>query len=448
MRFYRSCSSLVLQFFLFITLFVNCAISQTTSSKNSINHLYRVDQSTGEIVDDTFAGTRLEAAGAIAAKGAKGWTLLGVGSSGQRKGMVYSDYRTGGVAVLLYGGADGGGLTGSAMLASPGTGWTPTALGDFNGDGHDDLVFVNQSTGQADIYFYGGATGTTSLGRRTISLLSTTGWRVVGAADLNRDSRPDLILQDKKTGPVLVNYLGGTNGTRVTSSQDLGTYSGWTASGMQDMNGDGHPDLILVNSSTGKGMVSYYGGADGSSPLGTSSLEVSGATQSAFIVPTTTSTSSGTTSTQLSTSEHEHFGGHVADHEYRADSAFQWDGHQFDGRDGGGERYQECRVFLSHGQFEWPEFDDPGAAGGVQVVHRAGRKFDYDRELSHSNCDHQCSQCRAAEWAALSGHLRRGPEAPLSWWSGLSYSASVDADLAYARTLVKDALTGTLMSYY
>jgi hypothetical protein len=54
---------------------------------------------------------------------------------------------------------------------------------------------------------------------------------------------------------------------------------------MQDMNGDGHPDLILVNDATGESIVNYYGGELGVAYLGSSYLDRSGSRDWKLVVP-------------------------------------------------------------------------------------------------------------------------------------------------------------------
>jgi hypothetical protein len=63
--------------------------------------------------------------------------------------------------------------------------------------------------------------------------------------------------------------MGGPDGSSVLSSKVLyGTaVPGWRISGVADLDGDGHPDLIWQQDGTNVPAVWYMGGADGSSLL-------------------------------------------------------------------------------------------------------------------------------------------------------------------------------------
>ncbi|HLX85049.1 MAG TPA: FG-GAP-like repeat-containing protein [Terriglobales bacterium] len=252
------------------------------------SHLYKVQLSTGEILSDTFVGARLRGAVSIASKGAAGWSAVGAADSGPNalERMVYSQASNGALAVTYYGGSSGTDFLGFSALTSPGEEWTAAAVADLNGDGNPDVVFVNKVTGQVDVFFYGGLQGTALIDRQTISPLSAVGWNLVGAADLNGDGRIDLVLQNPSTRQVMVDYLGGPKGTTVVGTEELiGDFVGWTAAGMEDVNGDGHPDLILFSDTTGESMVSYRGGSLGVTPLGTQYLDRLGSRGWKIIVP-------------------------------------------------------------------------------------------------------------------------------------------------------------------
>jgi hypothetical protein len=251
------------------------------------SHLYKVQLSTGEIVSDTFVGARLRGAVSIASKGAAGWSAVGAADSGPNaKRMVYSQASNGALAVTYYGGSSGTDLLGFSSLTSPGEEWTAAAVADLNGDGNPDVIFVNRVTGQVDVFFYGGLQETTLIDRQTIGPLSAVGWNLVGATDLNGDGRIDLVLQNPSTRQVMVDHLGGPKGTTVIRTEELvGDFVGWTAAGMEDIDGDGHPDLILFSDTTGQCMVSYRGGPLGVTPLGAHYLDRVGSPGWKIIVP-------------------------------------------------------------------------------------------------------------------------------------------------------------------
>jgi FG-GAP-like repeat/Biotin-protein ligase, N terminal len=258
-----------------------------TAAPGSISHLYRMQLSTGHTISGTWRGAQLQGATKLASTPAAGWVLIGATASNRNgtKRLVYSDKTSGGLAVNLY--AKNESFLGSVSLAPLGAGWTARAVADLGGNGNLDVIAEHESTGQVAVHFFGGAQGTTLLRSETISPLSAMGWNVIGAADLNGDGHPDLLLQNSSTRQVMVAYLGGSSGTAVTATQELSSssFGGWTAVGMQDMNGDGHPDLILVNDATGESIVNYYGGELGVAYVGSSYLDRSGASDWKLVVP-------------------------------------------------------------------------------------------------------------------------------------------------------------------
>ena len=300
----------VLRWTLVVVSIAACANSQNALGQGRTQtQLYKVQLSTGQVVSDTFVGSHLQGADNLVSEGVAGWVLVGVGDFRHNgdKGLVYSDSSTGAAAVLSYGGSGGTKLREFNSLATPGAEWTARAVADLNGDGHPDVLFVNKTTGQVDVDFFGGRNGTRFLGSQTIGQLSATGWKLVGASDLNADGHPDLILQNDSTQQIVIHYLGGSKGTTVIATEELaGTgFAGWTAAGMQDMNGDGHPDLILVSDTTGQSKVNYFGGPRGTTLLGGEYLDASGSRGWSIVVPSATrsaSTVASTTATQTLTS--------------------------------------------------------------------------------------------------------------------------------------------------
>ena len=87
-----------------------------------------------------------------------------------------------------------------------------SAIGDFNGDGLQDLLWQNNTTGQVNVNYYGGA-GPQPQGSAVLNNgWDLAGWRLVGAAEFDGSGTPDLVYQNTQTRQVNVNYYGGAGG--------------------------------------------------------------------------------------------------------------------------------------------------------------------------------------------------------------------------------------------
>jgi hypothetical protein len=95
-----------------------------------------------------------------------------------------------------------------ALLPSVSTDWKIAAVADFNADTKPDLVWQNTVTGQRSIWFMNGSTwdGT------SYALLPTVApeWRIVGAADFDGDTKPDLVWQNLNTGQRSIWIMNGS----------------------------------------------------------------------------------------------------------------------------------------------------------------------------------------------------------------------------------------------
>jgi len=141
-----------------------------------------------------------------------------------------------------------------------------TRLGDFNGDGNPDLLWVDDKASQVTVHYYGGMQGVTDIGWNWLnSAGEPAGWQLVGAADFDGNGVPDLVWEYMPTGQVTVNYYGGPGGATYLGWNWLNAagHPAWTVVAVADMNGDGVPDLIWQNDTTNQVTVNYYGGTGG-----------------------------------------------------------------------------------------------------------------------------------------------------------------------------------------
>lgn len=124
------------------------------------------------------------------------WTMLGVGDfNGDGKDDILFSYADGFYTTDIDGNFQ--------SLGTAGSGWSVAAIGDFSGDDKDDLILFNQETGSVMKFENGSAEKWSSLGQ-----LDPSDWTIVGAGDYDGDSRADLLVRQNSTGS-LGYYEGG-----------------------------------------------------------------------------------------------------------------------------------------------------------------------------------------------------------------------------------------------
>jgi hypothetical protein len=144
---------------------------------------------------------------------------------------------------------------GSQIVLPTGSGPGAVIIADLDGDGKPDLA-VNNGSGSRCIYIYrnistNGTLTTGSFAPVVILPLGTGGENAMLAADVDGDGRPDLLFLDDSLNVVAViqnlctpgNITTGSFGSRVNFSVGSGPLD----VAVQDLDGDGRPEMVVAN---------------------------------------------------------------------------------------------------------------------------------------------------------------------------------------------------------
>lgn len=143
-----------------------------------------------------------------------GWVLAAVAVTGvngeQLPALIWQNSKTGQVAADFYSVSTQSSLQSWAIFNTPYPAGNVVAAADFLGTGYLDLVW--QSGNLITVSYYGQCDTTAHscpyISQGTLNPATSSGWRVIGASDYNGDGVPDLIYQNPTTGQVTVNYYG------------------------------------------------------------------------------------------------------------------------------------------------------------------------------------------------------------------------------------------------
>ena len=82
--------------------------------------------------------------------------------------------------------------------------WTIAGVGDLNGDGRDDVVWRNGTTGDTSLWFMNGGNIVSQSGFNV-----ATNFSIADVADFNGDGRDDIMWRSTTTNDVFAWYMNG-----------------------------------------------------------------------------------------------------------------------------------------------------------------------------------------------------------------------------------------------
>jgi hypothetical protein len=168
-------------------------------------------------------------------------TVADVNGDGHPDLITVNEIQYGCACVFL---GNGDGTFQSAVNFGVGHDPDSVAVADVNGDGRPDLVVANYSSNTASVLL-GNGDGTFKAAQ---NFAVGNNPFFVAMADVNGDGRPDLVTANYGSNSVSV-LLGNGNGT-FQAAQNFAAGSGPLSVAVADLNGDGIPDLVAANEGT------------------------------------------------------------------------------------------------------------------------------------------------------------------------------------------------------
>jgi hypothetical protein len=157
-------------------------------------------------------------------------------------GILWQNTSTGSIGLWLMQGTN---ITATQFLGQFDPSWRIVGIGDFSGNGNNDILWYNAQLSLIGIWTMNGST-------RTASYILSGGspdWDVVAVADFDHTGLSDILWRQKSSGDV---YLWKCVAPVSFSPIFIASVDpSWQISGVADVEGSGSPDLIWRNTSTG-----------------------------------------------------------------------------------------------------------------------------------------------------------------------------------------------------
>ena len=125
------------------------------------------------------------------------------------------------------------------------TNWQVQGIGDFNGDGRDDILWRDESG--LTINWLGEADGGFADNYANSVVNIPTNWSVAAVGDFNGDGRDDILWRE--ANGLTIDWLGEADGGFADNYTNsiVNIPTNWQIEGVGDFNGDGRDDILWRN---------------------------------------------------------------------------------------------------------------------------------------------------------------------------------------------------------
>ena len=175
-----------------------------------------------------------------------GWQIAGTGDfDGDHRDDVL--WRRADGALTDWRGLANGGLgpNGGNLLTVVDPQWQVAGVGDFNGDGRDDVLW-HRADGAVTDWLGTAFAGLDPNGANFLDVVNTQ-WQIAGVGDFNGDGKDDILW--RSTDGRITNWLGTPTGAFSDNASNglNGVSLDWRVAGIGDFNGDGRDDILWRN---------------------------------------------------------------------------------------------------------------------------------------------------------------------------------------------------------
>ena len=157
-----------------------------------------------------------------------------------------------------------------------GANWQIEAAADFTGDGQADILWRNLATGNQVIWQMNRTTAVATL-NNVGPTVTDAHWKIEAAADFTGDGMADIVWRNTATGNQVIWKMNGTTPVATVNFGVNVAGADWRIAGAGDFTGDGRPDILWRNETSGVQVIWQMSGTTAVATLSMNAPAVPGA---------------------------------------------------------------------------------------------------------------------------------------------------------------------------